>query len=88
MRKSGQRPDGFVAISDNHVSTQWGLRNGFCTIPRQEITGDLSPLAGLDAVVMTLKPFAEVIEFAKSLEDTCRYVTISDALHQRRSEFL
>jgi hypothetical protein len=88
MRKAGQRPDGFVVIADNPMSASWGVRNGFCTIPRAEITDDHSPLAGLDALILTVKPFGDVAEFAKELQDTCRYVTIADALHRRRSEFL
>lgn len=88
LRRAGQRPDGPVVIADNRMSLEWGVRNGFCAIDRREIDDDLSALAGLDAWVFTLKPFGEVVEFCKELQESCRFVLIVDALHRRRSEFL
>lgn len=88
LRRAGQRPDGPVVIADNRMNLEWGVRNGFCAIPRHEIEDDHSPLAGLDALVITVKPFGEVVEFCKQLQESCRFVTLVDGLHRRRSEFL
>lgn len=88
IRKSGHRPDGPVAICDNPISAHWAVRNGFCMVDRRDVGDDLSAFAGLDALVFTLRPIHEAVEFGKQLAETCRYVTIVDALHRRRSEFL
>lgn len=88
IRKAGQRPDMPVVVSDNQLATHWGLRNGFCVVRRDDIAEDLSAFSGLDVFVVTLKPFGEVVEFAKELEECARYVTLVDGLHRRRSEFL
>lgn len=88
IRRSGQRPDLPVVIADNPASASWGARNGFCVVDRRDIAEDLSPFAGLDVLVITTKPFGDVAEFGKQLTETARYVTLVDAYHQRRSEFL
>lgn len=77
-----------VVIADNPMSASWGVRNGFCVVDRRDISDDFSAFDGLDALVITLKPFGEVVEFSKRLGESARYVTIIDALHRRRSEFL
>lgn len=88
LRRMGSRPDGPVAVCDNPISAQWSARNGFCVVDRRDITEDFSAFAGLDAFVLTLKPFGEVVELAKQIADEARFVTIVDALHRRPSEFL
>jgi hypothetical protein len=88
LRRRGQRPDMPVVIADNPMSVSWGVRNGFCVVDRRDIADDFTAFAGLDAYVITIKPFGEVVEFAKQLNETARYVTIVDALHRRRSEYL
>lgn len=87
MRKNGQRPDGPVVIADNPMSTSWAVRNGFCAIDRRDLT-DYEPLAGLDAIVLTIRPYADSLEMALELKEYARFVTLSDALHRNRSEFL
>ncbi len=88
MRKAGQRPEGPVVICDSSMSSAWAARNGFFAVERREVGEDLTPFAGLDVWLMSVRSFAETMPLASELADTCRFVTMVDALHRNRSVFV
>lgn len=88
MRKTGQRPEGPVVICDTPMSANWAVRNGFFAVDRRDVGEDLTPFAGLDAWVMTVRAFADSMQLASELAESCRFVTMVDGLQRDRSVFV
>jgi hypothetical protein len=57
-------------------------------VPLADIAEDVSAFGGLHVLVRTAKPFGEVVEVAKRIDEVADLVVIADTYGRRRMEVL